>query len=264
METSDRAASIVTSIEQGLLDGRALADVLRMCVTLSGLVGADDLRDWANKELRGYADDDEVPAYRKISAVIQIDALTGNMHVTGQTIAPYQLPEEVREHIDGTVQLRAGIAELEDQSTRRDDAKDSVKLLPAAAAYACHLIDEASGNPFQQTTSLYYNVSRSTFVGVIDQVKTVAADFVANLRQTTPTLSTAPSADAANSAIALAVTGDHASISVVSANGGSSASSSAPRIEADPETRMLTRKQLGWTIASVVVALAALGVGLLL
>lgn len=264
MDTPERAASVVTAIEQGLLDGKAIADVLRMCVTLSGLVGSDELRDWANGELRGYADDANVPEYRKIEAVIQIDAITANMRVTGRNIAPYQLPEKVQSHIDGTVQFREPIAQLAEQAIQREGARDSIKLEPGAAAYARQLIDQASGNPFQQTTSLYYSVPRSALAGIVDQVKTVAADFVANLRGRTPTLAEAPSAELANSAIALAISGDHANVSVVSAHGNASATSAVAGGDGDPETRVLTRRQLWWTIGGVIAAVVLAIIGWIL
>lgn len=264
MDTAERAASIVNQIEQSLLEGREIADILRMCVSLAGLVGAHDLQEWASKELRGYSDDDELPPYRTVGAVIQIDAITGNTRVTGQTVAPYQLPKEVQEHIDGTVALREGIAQLDLQSRKREGESDSIKLQPGAAAYACQLIDKASGNPFQQTMNLYYAIPRSVFYGVVDQVKTVASEFVANLRLSTPGLDTAPSADSTNSAIALAVTGDHASINVVNANGSAHAAADVTQNAQDVETRVLTRQQLGWTIVGVVVAIGIAVVGWLL
>jgi AbiTii len=56
----------------------SVADLLRKCLVLAYELDNDALRDWADKELDGYREDDDVPAYRKIAT-----------HAAGLFIGPW-------------------------------------------------------------------------------------------------------------------------------------------------------------------------------
>ena len=79
--------TLLAEIERDLLDGRALADLLRKCIMLGGRSGSQELRDWAGKELRGYDPDDELPPYRVVSAPIMLDGISGNWAYEGDARA---------------------------------------------------------------------------------------------------------------------------------------------------------------------------------
>ena len=109
-----RDKSLLSQIEQEALDERQpLSGALRKCVSLGGLAGSSDLRDWATKELRGYSGGDELPSYRTVGAPIFVDAVKGNVQITGQQIGRMALPDFVRDNVDEKVELRSGIGEVE-------------------------------------------------------------------------------------------------------------------------------------------------------
>ena len=95
-----RDESLLDQIEADIASDAPLGQVLRKCVLLGGRAGSADLREWASRELKGYdgVDLGTVPTYRKVSAVIQADAVVGNYHVRGQQISPMQLPDFTRGH----------------------------------------------------------------------------------------------------------------------------------------------------------------------
>lgn len=101
------SSPLLTEIERDLLDGEPVADVLRKLIILGGRAGSSELRDWASRELRGYADAslEELPCYRKLLAIIQVDVVVGRDQMSHFTISPNQLPESARAHIGNEVPL---------------------------------------------------------------------------------------------------------------------------------------------------------------
>ncbi|MCH6159971.1 AbiTii domain-containing protein [Streptomyces marispadix] len=203
-----RAHSLVGEIERDALDDAVpLSTVLRKVIALGGAVNSDQLREWAGKELRGYEGDDEVPKYRVVGAPLKIDALIGPRQVTGQQISPNDLPSFAQKHIGEDVQLRMGVRELEDSANNINPEKGYVQLTPSRATDIAKVMDTASGEPFQTITALYWVVSKSSIVGVLDQVRTTLTELVAELRATVPDEDTDPSSEAVGNALHVAVTG---------------------------------------------------------
>ncbi len=75
-------------------ESEPLAGLLRKCPLLGAETGSDALRDWARRELNGYAEED-VPNYRKLQNVpISMTSISGNTWTKGQVIDRLQLPSE--------------------------------------------------------------------------------------------------------------------------------------------------------------------------
>ncbi len=55
-------------IELATNTGQSITVLLRKCVVLAHQIKNDRLKTWANKELSGYGDEDELPDYRVVSA----------------------------------------------------------------------------------------------------------------------------------------------------------------------------------------------------
>ncbi|AZN29367.1 hypothetical protein EJO69_02880 [Flaviflexus salsibiostraticola] len=129
------APSLLTEIERDLLDNVSVANVLRKLILLGGRAGSAELRDWAAQELRGYADVhvDDLPAYRKIPAIIQMDAVVGPHQVSHQTVGPHELPEEAREHITNQVPFYQGIGEIQAMIDGSGEGKTVRISLPGSA-----------------------------------------------------------------------------------------------------------------------------------
>lgn len=58
---SKQDATLLDQIEDDAVNGRPIADTLRKAVILGGKARSTALRDWATKELKGYAPADELP-----------------------------------------------------------------------------------------------------------------------------------------------------------------------------------------------------------
>lgn len=211
-----RDRTLVAEIERNLLDGQPIADVLRKLIILGGRSGSADLRDWASDELRGYTDTsvDDLPDYRRVGAVIKVDAIIGPNQVTGQTLAPYQFPEEVREHITNDVPFFQGIGEIE--AMARQEKGTHIKLGLPGERYIASLLDRESGNPYQHITQIYWSVAVAAIDGLVDQVRTRLAEFLGELRASTPP-GAEPSLESVDSALTVVVTGKRNHVQVAQA-----------------------------------------------
>ena len=68
------AASLVDQLQQQALDSSvSISDLLRRVKVVASELGLPDLAAWADRELNGYADDDEFPKYRLIQAELRME-----------------------------------------------------------------------------------------------------------------------------------------------------------------------------------------------
>jgi hypothetical protein len=222
--TDHRSPSLLTEIERDLLDGVPVADVLRKLLILGGRAGSVELRDWASQELRGYADKEleDLPDYRKVPAIIQLDGVSGARQFSHQTISPQELPEEARQHITNQVPFYQGVGEVQAMAAGRDDK--TVRIALPGERYLAHLIDEASGNPWQHINAIYWSVSTAALEGIVDQIKTRLAELLGELRAATPTDADMPTADNATNAVNVVINGKGNRVHVAHADGTSTAS----------------------------------------
>lgn len=191
-------SSLMSEIERDLLDGRPVEDVLRKLIILGGLARSSALRDWASLELRGYGEVpvDELPSYRKVLGLIQLDAIVGRGSVAHQTIGANELPEGIREHITNHVPLWQGIGEVQALIDHHASGEAVRFGLPDERVIA-RLMDRASQDAFQRVTAIYWSVSVSSLSGVVDQVRTRLAELLGELRASTPDGLTPAAADVA-------------------------------------------------------------------
>jgi hypothetical protein len=215
MKTRD--ASLLAQIESDVLGSTPIADVLRKCLVLGGRSGSLSLREWAAAELKGYGDD-EVPEYRRVGAPILVDAVVGNSMITKQRFGDAALPDFVREHVSEVLDIRRGVGEIE--AMIAGATKGTVKLSLPGAAEIAGFIDRGSGNPYQHINAIYWGVSVSALQGILDHVRTVLTELVAELRVDVSG-DEMPSASATDQAVNIAVHGKRASVSVSAAKADS-------------------------------------------
>lgn len=197
-----KTADLLAQIEDGALGPAVpLADTLRKCVALGGRAGSAQLRDWARLELDGYASEQELPDYRIVPAMIAIDGATINAHITQQPISATELPDGISEHVKEEVHLRNGAAEL--QQLVADPDKPIRLLLPGAAEVARLMNHELqqSGSYGQHVVTVYWVLSHSSVVGVLDRIRTTLVALVAELRAVGVGDGQVPSAEAADAAV---------------------------------------------------------------
>lgn len=199
--------------------GQPAADILRKLIILGGRSGSSELRDWASQELRGYKEAASVPDYRRVWALIQMDAFVGNSQIKRQTIDPWSFPEEVRDDISNEVKFAQGIGEIQSMIDTRGDATTIRVALPGQT-YIASLIDEASGNPYQHVTDIYWNVSVTALEGIVDQVKTRLAELLGELRAATSPNQEVPTHDQAAHAVNVVINGKGNNVQLAHAGQG--------------------------------------------
>jgi hypothetical protein len=213
----------LSEIENDLLDDVPLARILRKAIVMSGHVDSPVLRAWAEQELNGYTDDySDPPSYRTRGAPICADATVGNATVTRQTISPVMLPEFARDVLDSEVTFRQGVGELE--ATLEGDG-EFLKLGIPNFHVVAQAMDAASDNRFQQIHEMYWYVSKTVIVAILDHTRTALAQIVAELRRTTGPSDVLPSSAATDRAVSVAVFGEGATatVTVTDASGAGAA-----------------------------------------
>ncbi|WP_432127507.1 hypothetical protein [Streptomyces sp. bgisy082] len=264
-----RERTLLAQIEQDVLDDtKPLAGALRKCVVLGGHAGSAALRDWAQRELRGYHGVDlaDVPSYRIVVAPLKIDAALPTGFVRGQQISPEQLPEFARDQISNELPLRMGIGELEAAARRVSGSDDVLKLQHAQAAELVRFMNHDIGNPRQNITELYWAVASPALMGVLDQVRTALADLVGELRATmSPADDTLPTSEQIGQALNVAVYGNRSRVVVTGAQAsGESTASVVPAADEEPGLFGTTGRRIGGvlvglaTVAGTAIALVPL------
>ncbi|MFJ4839304.1 hypothetical protein [Streptomyces sp. NPDC088746] len=145
------------SVLAGVAEAGLFAGTLRKCVILGGHANSAALRNWAQRELRGYNGVDlaDVPPYCMVVASVRIDAMVANGIITGQQISPGALPDFARDLITNELPLRMGVGELEAAARRVSEADMPLKLSLPGAADLVRYMNHDIGNPRQQITELY-------------------------------------------------------------------------------------------------------------
>jgi len=214
--TSDR---LLREIEKGALDIKTpVADVLRKAITLGGRADSAELRDWARRELTGYGPDDELPAYRRIVAPLQMDAAPmGGGFIKNQSLSSWQLPEFARDTITNDVPLAMGIAEIE-QFVRSTKPGEPVKLGPPGSQDLVMLMN-ASGEWRGHIERIYWAVSPTALDGVVDQVRTALTVLVSEITANVPDGTVTPSSEVADHAIHVAVSGKRNKLNLTASQG---------------------------------------------
>lgn len=136
--------------------------------------GSADLRAWARLELSGY-DQQPVPAYRQIQAMLVIDTINDRMWATGQGVTRSQVPKAAREYVSEYVPFGQPVEELALMSERKDMKFGNNGLAMAQSVWNQEL------GPFQQIVSMAYTVPGAVLAGVVGQVRTNLVELIADL-----------------------------------------------------------------------------------
>ena len=68
---AQKSSGLLAQIEADVVDDRVpLSSLLQRCIVLGGQAGSEKMRDWARRELNGYAGEDTVPDYRHLPAAV--------------------------------------------------------------------------------------------------------------------------------------------------------------------------------------------------
>jgi hypothetical protein len=108
------------------------------------------------------------------------------------------------------------------------------------------LMNSQSGSPIRHINSIYWEVSPAAVRGVLDQIRTALTQLVAELRANMATPEEIPSAEAANQAMQVIVTGKRSQVRVTTAQTDSPgavaiADASEENVQNPPESGFWTR-----------------------
>ncbi len=119
---SSAKGNLIAEIEAEAVDGGgSVAAALRKCLILGGELQSPELREWASRELNGYANEADVPPYRIVPATLKIDGSDMVKIVTGQDISPSQLPDFARDQLREELRFVSGIGKIEEMISTAQD-----------------------------------------------------------------------------------------------------------------------------------------------
>ncbi len=155
-------------IDLATSSSQSITVLLRKCIVLAHQIKNDRPKTWANKELSGYADEDELPDYRVISA-----AATGQFSGWGGSQATFPIPsavlEEAHRQFATEVRLTQAIAAYEDLvRTATTDGRITMYWPANVVLYYQSRI------PLTQKMYLiaaYQEIQKPTLVEVLDTVR---------------------------------------------------------------------------------------------
>lgn len=203
---------------------RANADLptlLRKCISLGGISGSVALREWATRELKGYGEDDDLPPYRTIPAIVVLDGSTMTHRVTGQQISPASLPDIAHDFVKEEVRLYGPIAELTDAiGDARNQGESHVNFgIPAGSALTALTNQQlrVKGVQYQTIERIYWRAGVTSLVGAVDTVQTNLVELVAELRAGVGAGHAVPDKDLTDRAVNIVIYGDRNRVEVAHA-----------------------------------------------
>jgi hypothetical protein len=269
-----RRRDLLSEIEEGAFDPKTdLPTLLRKCLALGGEAGSESLRTWATRELKGYDNPDDLPAYRRAAAPLVLDALVPGGKVMGQQVPANLIPDFARDHVGSDIQFQQPISEIIDLlRSARSRGRDTVRLGPPGGnelvALMNHQLAQSNVGSFPFSSSsdqtierIYWDVSLTPLERVLDVVRTTLVELVAEMRAGTPAGQKVPDRAVAEQAVAIAIKGNRNRVVIqqVSGEGQAAASADGSASVSTSEPESAGRKVMWWLAgtAGIVGAIAA-------
>lgn len=207
-----KRGGLLVQIEADIVDDRVpLSSLLQRCIVLGGQAGSEKMRDWARRELNGYAGADTVPDYRHIPAAVMA-VITNRAGYRGMTqriddsVFPRQVRDMIREKIDlEDAVLGEGIGVLEAMA---DQGTEEHRLIPSWSSFIADTLNQFNMAPNSRVVEVYWSVSNVSIRGLLVRVRTALAELVAELITLTPQDQEVPGKLAADQAVQFVVTGE--------------------------------------------------------
>jgi len=167
-------------IQLAMDDNSPIPTLLRKCLVLAYRLDNAKLKAWVERELKGYAQTDEIPDYRKIQAIAKGFFLGwGGAQIHNQPLPPSVLQQEHR-HFAETVILLQPIAAYDlPQHGRSEKAKIPIIEWPPdlTAFYQKKFIDSYVLNRAWQ------EIAPSSLVALIDTVRNRTLRFALEIQK---------------------------------------------------------------------------------
>lgn len=170
-------------------DGTApLSTLLRRAKVVASRIKSPEVGEWANREVRGYPDDEQLPPYRVSTQFPVLGVWTGPMGYTisGQPVSPVGLPEDFR-IANFEAALRQPVAELEILS---QDKNDPGRLWDPYALnqYEKFVAANKGGASFamMSLTRAQLVIPRTHLIGVLEKIRNSILDLAIGLEEAGP------------------------------------------------------------------------------
>lgn len=211
------------AIRAGALDpGASITTLLRQCLALATDTGSEKLKAWAKAELKGYPDDADLPAYRKVNAALYADTRTPTEIMRHRRFDPDAVPQEVRGILREEVPLFQDVATLIAAAAGAQGG--AVKFSPPGA----NKVMAAMYSESFEVTQIYWEVLCASLDGVADQVRTVLVEMTNEVLEQVPE-GQGPTAGEVDRAVQFVVEGDKNVINVVTGDQSSAVGDSGER-----------------------------------
>jgi hypothetical protein len=137
-------------------------------------LGQKDLIGWVNSELNGYKDDDDLPAYRILPAVVLVNASNIAWQATSHQIPLAHLKKHVRDWLE-KARFQQSIGVLEELAK----GKSVVRRIPMEMI---PLLNKGLANDFQ-IQSAWCEISKTSLIQALVEVRSRLLDFMLELNK---------------------------------------------------------------------------------
>lgn len=165
-------------------DSVSTSNLLRKVQVASHYLGADEIKGWAQRELRGYADDDHLPDYRAARPAPVMGTWVSHVVKITDRLEQGGLPDEAAWAFE--IDLRQSLAELEQLAGGETDAEiawPGTLVVVYNSAAARGLVPQRQGAALVMA---HRTLTRGTLFGVIDTIRNTALEFALSLQDADP------------------------------------------------------------------------------
>jgi hypothetical protein len=180
--------TLLRQIQDAAVDSSVnLPDLLRRCKLLGARLGNDEFKRWVDRELNGYAKDDELPDYR----VLNVDSLghfvgVGGSQFKNAPIPPMAIPKKYHDMVcvHRMAEPISSLSEL-----LRTGGGDNFQV-----PWPADLIALVGAKIYQYNSCLaaWKVIPRGALAGLVDTVRTRILSFVIEIEATAPNAGEAP------------------------------------------------------------------------
>jgi hypothetical protein len=163
-----------------IMCGADFDTTLRRAYLLATRLGYEPFQAWVTSELRGYADDAELPSYRVLSTSIWYEAVAGYTRQSGIATWDFFYGNETARKLASEIGIRLSVAELVSWA----DASDDIKVIPTP------VVQDQVANHVQQSgfglLSTRQIIAASAVRGLLSDICTSLLQFVLEIEKLYP------------------------------------------------------------------------------
>jgi hypothetical protein len=176
---------LLEEIQNELTDSnKSLTDILRKAKIVASLLKNQDLKEWVDRELKGYLgiDKNEIPDYR-INKAHNNGIFSGpfGSGVQNAGIPTAFLPEDIKKHFSDLV-FRQSISELQGMANSDSDAM----MNKWPTEIIAHMQREVTIYQGMHIVDAWQHISKEQVIGVLDTVRNRLLDFILELKEAYP------------------------------------------------------------------------------